>query len=213
MFKRGENVGVLERPRPGYEALGIRAGGFIVYPSLTLRAEYDDNLFARPQAESDTIITTTPSLEVRSDWGRHAVTLSADANLKRHDRFKSEDTDTWSIVGQGRLDVSRDTTLGARASFADRVEPRTVANSAVESAEPIQYQVQSANLIATHQLSRVKLVGRAELARYDYQDGRDLAGGVIDEDYRDHTELDVRAKAAYAHSPSTAPRRSMGVGT
>ena len=48
LFKRGENVGVLERPRPGYEALGIRAGGFIVYPSLTLRAEYDDNLFARP---------------------------------------------------------------------------------------------------------------------------------------------------------------------
>lgn len=204
MFKRGENVGVLERPRPGYEALGIRAGGFIVYPSLTLRAEYDDNLFARPEAESDTIITTTPSLEVRSDWGRHAVTLSADANLKRHDRFKSEDTDTWSVVGQGRLDVSRDTTLGARASFADRVEPRTTASSAVESVEPIQYQVQSANLIATHQFSRVKLVGRAELARYDYQDGRDLAGGVIDEDYRDHSEIDVRAKAAYAHSPSTA---------
>lgn len=204
LFKRGENVGVLERPRPGYEALGVRAGGFIVYPSLTLRAEYDDNLFARPEAQSDTIITTTPSLEVRSDWPRHAVTLSADANLRRHDRFKSEDTDTWSVAGRGRLDVTRDTTLSGGASFADRVEPRTAATSAVEPAEPVQYQVESANLVATHQLSRVKLVGRAELARYDYRDAQDVAGGVIDEDYRDRSEIDLRAKVAYAHSPSTA---------
>lgn len=204
LFKRGENVGVLERPRPGYEALGVRAGGFIVYPSLTLRAEYDDNLFARPDAESDTILTTTPSLDVRSNWPRHSLTVAADANLRRHDRFKSEDTDTWSLVGQGRVDVSRDTTLTGRASFADRVEPRTSATSAVESVEPIQYREDMASVVATHQLSRVKLVGRAELARYDYSDGEDAAGGVIDEDYRDRSEIDVRAKVAYAHSPSTA---------
>lgn len=204
MFKRGENVGVLERSRPGYEALGIRAGAFLVYPSLTLRAEYDDNLFARPNAESDAILTTTPSLEVRSDWPRHAITLAADANLKRHDKFKSEDTDTWSVAGQGRVDVSRDTILSGRAAFSDRVEPRTAATSDDEPAEPIQYRMDSANFVATHQLSRIKLVGRAELARYDYRDASDVSGAVIDEDYRDHTELDVRARVAYAHSPSTA---------
>ncbi len=203
-FQRGANVGVMDRPRPGYEALGLRASGFIAYPSVTVRAERDDNLFARPDAVSDTIVTVSPSLEVRSDWGRHAAGLSLNADLRRHDRFKSEDTDTWSVAGTGRADIRHDTTLNAQASFAERVEPRTSAAYTVESVEPIEYSTGIVGLTASKTLSRVQVVGRAELSRYNYRNGRSAAGTVVDENYRDHDEFETGVKVAFAVSPTAA---------
>src|SRR5689334_14678398 len=46
VFARDRNVSVTERPRPGYEALGLRAGGFMLWPKLTVANEYNDNIFA-----------------------------------------------------------------------------------------------------------------------------------------------------------------------
>lgn len=202
--QRGSNISVMERPRPGYEATGIRAGGFVAYPSLTLRTEYDDNLFARPDAVSDTIFTVQPSLEIRSDWGRHAAGLSLDADLKRHDRFKSEDTDAWKVAGTGRVDVSRDFIVRGQASVADRVEPRNTTAFSVESVEPIEYGIETAGVTASKDFNRVRVVGRANFARYDYRNGRDVAGTVVEQDYRDHDEFETGLKVAYAVSPIAA---------
>ena len=47
-FDRGQNVAVLDRPRPDYQAMGIHAGGFMVYPSMAVAAAYDDNVYALP---------------------------------------------------------------------------------------------------------------------------------------------------------------------
>ncbi|MCI0430482.1 MAG: outer membrane beta-barrel protein, partial [Rhodospirillales bacterium] len=37
---------VFERPRPDYDPLGIRAGGFLIYPQVELGEAYNDNIFA-----------------------------------------------------------------------------------------------------------------------------------------------------------------------
>lgn len=210
LFKRDGNVGVLERPRPGYEALGVRAGAFLLYPSVTFRVEHDNNLFAEPDGVSDTILSVAPNLDLRSNWGRHALAVSLDANLKRHDKYASEDSDTWGIAGKGRLDVSRSTVLEGRASYADRVESRATSDYEVEPVHPIEYTTDSIGVTARHDFARARLIATADLVGFDYDDAQNITGGVIDEDYRDHTEVDASVKLALAISPATAVFAEVG---
>lgn len=210
LFKREANVGVLERPRPGYEALGVRAGAFLLYPSVTFRVEHDNNLYAEPDGVSDVILSVAPNLDLRSDWGRHAVSLSLDANIKRHDKYASEDSDTWGIAGKGRLDVSRSTIIEGRASYADRVESRATSDYEVEPIHPIEYTTDAIGVTARHDFARARLIATADLVGFDYDDAQSITGGVIDEDYRDHTEADISAKLALAISPATAVFAEVG---
>ena len=198
------NVAVLERPRPDYEATGVRLGAFVAYPRVTVRGVYDDNVFATPNAQSDSLVSLAPALSIRSDWPRHAVSLSADADLRRYDKFTSEDTNTWAVEGQGRLDVSHDSEIVATLSGGDRVESREYAVSDVETEKPVRYGVEAATVKASHDFNRVKVVGTVDVSRQDYHDARDQAGGVVDEDYRDLTQTDGTVKISYAVSPASA---------
>lgn len=53
---RGQSV--MERARPGYDAAGIRAGGFMVYPTASVTESYNDNIYATPANETGDLITT-----------------------------------------------------------------------------------------------------------------------------------------------------------
>jgi hypothetical protein len=204
LFERSDNVGVLERARPGYEALGVRTGGFILYPKVTARVEYDSNVYAQPNAVSDTIYSVAPELELRSDWPRHAAAVNMEANLRRYDKYGSEDADTWAIRGRGRIDVSRRTTIDLRASHVDDVEPRTQGAYAVDPARPIQFRTDTVAAVARQEFGRARVVVTADLTKFDFDDGVEPGGTVIDQDYRDRTEAEVAAKLAYALSPATA---------
>jgi hypothetical protein len=37
-FKRDKNTSVRQRPRPDYEAIGVKTGGFTLYPRVTVEA-------------------------------------------------------------------------------------------------------------------------------------------------------------------------------
>src|SRR5699024_6218829 len=64
---------VTTRPRPEYDALGVRYEGFYFYPKWTQTEEFDDNIFAEPTAgEADLISIFSPAFQVRSDWNNHA---------------------------------------------------------------------------------------------------------------------------------------------
>ncbi|HEY5608680.1 MAG TPA: outer membrane beta-barrel protein, partial [Alphaproteobacteria bacterium] len=44
--ERGETV--MSRARPDYDPIGLRLGGFVLYPELWLQESYDSNIFATP---------------------------------------------------------------------------------------------------------------------------------------------------------------------
>src|SRR5690606_4765722 len=101
-------VSVQERPRPGYDALGLRAGAFQVYPRLTARIDHQDNIFASDDRPVDDMVyALQPEVSLRSDWSRHALSADAQASVVRHAEVRSEDSTTWSAGLNGRLDVGR----------------------------------------------------------------------------------------------------------
>jgi hypothetical protein len=60
-----------------YEALGLRAGSFIILPAVELSAGWDNNPQHLPGGPGSSTYLVAPELHVRSDWARNAFTAPA----------------------------------------------------------------------------------------------------------------------------------------
>lgn len=205
LFARDRAIAVRERAHEGYEARGVPAGAFTLYPRLQFEAEHTDNLYASATSErSDLILRLRPEVSLESGWARHALALFARGAINRHQDYGTEDSESWTAGFDGRVDVSRATNLAAGASIGEQVEPRTSSNAPSASIEPIQYEMAQAYAAASRTTGRLRLSGRADVRSFDYQDGRDISGAVIDQDDRDRTIRSLSGRADYAISPATA---------
>ncbi|GAW41059.1 hypothetical protein SH203_01462 [Brevundimonas sp. SH203] len=204
-FFRQRGQAVRDRPQPAYDAVGLRLGGFTVWPSLRSAAVLDDNVFA---AESDAraaaSLRLTPEVMTRSDWGRHQVQAHARLDLGRNLSAPREDATDWRLGGAGRLDVTRGAHLGLSLDVEHGHEPRTAAGSDPLTVRPVAFDGVSARLSGQRTRGRLRLDASADLQRRDYRDGVDTAGAPVEQDDRDRTTLTLSGRAAYALSPATA---------
>ncbi|WP_165184048.1 outer membrane beta-barrel protein [Caulobacter soli] len=204
-FKRDKSVSVRQRPRPDFEAIGIKAGGFTVFPRVTLSATHDDNIYATATDEqSDTIWRVKPEVAVRSNWSRNALGAFASATINRYSDFDTENTEEYTIGANGRLDLERGSNIAGSLQYQALTEPRTSPTSPVAATAPVEYTLVTGNLTAIKEFNRLRLTGRLDNKTYDYDDARNAAGGVIDQDTRDRDEFYYGGKAEYAVSPDTA---------
>ncbi len=205
LFVRNRAVAVRDRPQPAYDPLGLRVGGFTAFPRLRSGVVHDDNVFA---AEDDrqpaTTLRLTPEVVVRSHWSRHALETRARADIDRNLDFDSENTTDWSLGGAGRLDVARGVDITFSADYAHDHEARTAAGADPAPRRPIAFDLASASLAAMRTRGRLRLSAKAAVLRYDYRDGLNDAGAVIEQDDRDRTVVRLTGRADYALSPATA---------
>jgi len=205
LFARDRAVGVRDRPRPDYEASGVRSGGFLIYPKIQADFEYVDNVLATENnPQDDYLVRLRPEISAESDWSRHSLTGYARATLTKNTDFDTEDSTEWTVGGNGRLDVVRGTSLEAGADYSDLVEPRTSSNTALAAVDPIEFSVGQAYVAGAHVVGRVKLAARADFRRFDYNDGRTAGGAVIEQDDRDRDASSLIGRVDYALSPATA---------
>lgn len=204
-FERERNVSVTERPRPEYDPLGKRIGGFTAFPALRTGLLYDDNIFADPaNTESATILRTTADLRIASNWSVHALELRTGLG---HDEFfdqSTEDATEVTLQASGRLDVRRSTAIGGGANYQSLTEDRTDPNSPRTALKPVRYETSGFQAFAARESGRLQLRGELDWRELDYRDVYDATGFVIDQDFRDRDLFTARLRSAFAISPATA---------
>jgi len=204
-FKRDKNVSVRSRPRPEYEAIGVKAGGFTLYPRVTVSLEHDDNIYAtRTNEQSDEIWRVKPELAVRSNWSRHALGAFASASVNRYSDFGSEDTEEYTLAINGRADIVRGSNITGSVQYQALTEPRTSPQSPAASAKPIEYEKWTSRVTGVKEFNRLRLTGRVYDYDYDFDDGVTLGGVAVEQDTRDRNEFFFGGQADYAVSPDTA---------
>lgn len=204
-FRRDATLSVMQHPREGYEARGIRAGTLLIYPQISIQAQHDDNIYATSTNEtSDLIWRVQPQVTANTDWVRHAMQLYARGSFNRYANHSSENTDEYGAGVSGRLDVSRDTTVNGRVDYTRATEPRTSANSPTGATEPVQYDLWIFGLQGRHEFNRLLIAGRVQSQSYDYTSPPSASGGFIDQSFRNRTVTTYGARADYALSPKTA---------
>ncbi|MCA3717250.1 MAG: outer membrane beta-barrel protein [Brevundimonas sp.] len=205
LFARDRGIGVRERSRPEYEALGVPVGTFTAFPSIQFDAESNDNIFATAtRAQDDWITRIKPEVSLESGWSRHALALFARANIARYQDFDEENFEDWGVGANGRLDFTRSTNLALGVNYDSLTEPRTSSNAPASTREPISYDSTAAYAAGMTVRGRTKLSARADIRTFDYEDGRTLGGVVIDQDNRDRTVTSLTGRGDYAVSPATA---------
>lgn len=205
MFSRDRGVGVRDRSRPDYEAVGLPYGAFTVFPKIQVDTEYNDNIFAVDNGKQDDIIfRIRPEVMAESDWSRHYVQAYARSTINQHVDFDSENKTEWTVGTTGRADIVRGANITGGAQFSHAVEPRTSTNTAQTAASPIEFDLASAYVGAVRAKGRVRLSGRADVQTFDYEDGRTTAGAVIDQSDRNRTIFNLAGRLDYALSPATA---------
>jgi hypothetical protein len=111
-----------------YDPLGIRAGGFLIYPSLSLAEVYSDNVFAVDNNKDDDLITVIePQVRAESNFSRHRLGLTVGSEITFHLNEEDEDYQDFFISSDGQLDITRQNFVTGELLFArdhrDRDDP------------------------------------------------------------------------------------------
>ncbi|MCB9980558.1 MAG: outer membrane beta-barrel protein [Rhodospirillales bacterium] len=93
---------------------------FILWPNLTLRQSYKDNIYAtQDDPESDFVTSIAPSLVVRKDVGRHEFILSLDAEMSRYWKNSDENTLDYSAAFEADLEARRGINIPVKVFYKD----------------------------------------------------------------------------------------------
>jgi hypothetical protein len=204
-FSRDRNISVTERPHPEYDAIGIPAGGFRLFPKLTVGVISDDNIFVdETNTVDDTIFRTQAEINARSNWSRHRLNGFARILNAAYSDYDDEGYTDYQVGGSGQIDVQRDFSIEGGGDIGKLTEPRTDNNSPDGVTKPIRYDKSSLDVQAVKSFNRVRLLGRIDWTKLDYKNGVNAAGNQVFQDGRDRDVTAYTLRSEYAVSPDTA---------
>jgi hypothetical protein len=189
----------------GTRAEGFGVGGFSLFPQLRLTGAYDSNIFnlANTRRE-DVALAIEPRLALRSNWGRHSLSVSGDARLLRFADITTENSDAWRANIDGRLDVTDATQLFVGGELARAVELRGAGGLNVPDSFPITYRQTRGNFGLTSEIGGIDLALAGGLVERRYDDVVPFTGPAIDQSLRDVRILSVTPRLGYKISPGIA---------
>ena len=191
---------VLGRPRPDYDAVGIRVGSFFWYPTFEFSPTWDTNIFSSTNnRKSDLVMILSPEISFRSNWRRHELNFGARTDIGRYRKHDNENYEDASIIANGRLDIRRFEFAFAGVRWAQRHEDRGSPDDA-NGIRPTKFWAYEG--VAGYQRRFNRLTARVQ-ALYRYLDFRDVSTltATINNDDRDRHEFTGTARLTYRVSP------------
>jgi len=204
----------VEPPDP-YAQLGLRAGGFDLYPALELIGGYATNPGASPNPRGAAVYTIAPELRAQSHWSRHE--LKADLRGS-YTGYSPDETPTLSrpyVNGKvdGRIDV-RETTrvnLGGRV-LVSTDNPGSPNLQAGLSKLPV-FVTYGGNAGATQRFNRVEVTIKGDAERTSYQDSQLTDGTTASNKDRNYNQYSGALRGGYEVMPGVTPFVEVGTDT
>jgi hypothetical protein len=193
------NVPVQNRPRPDYDPLGIRAGAFLVYPSMTLEGAYDDNVFAESDNEkSDFIGIVSPRIRAQSQWSRHALAVDAGGAFGFYRKYTGNNYQDFDVGATGRVDVTREDRLNLNARVGRQHEDRSSPDDPSREATSKVTEYWFGNFVPSyrHNFARFFTIVNGNFRRFDFENA-----GDVDNNDRDRWRYGGGLRLGYEVSP------------
>jgi len=213
-LQRGASI--LDRPKPELDPLGIRAGGFLIFPKIEVGTAYDDNVFAtdddavdvngnKIEKEGDFLFQVLPSVTVQSDFNRHQLRFSTGADVGRYADNTSENYIDYFVTGGGRYDVTGDAAISTNLAYRQLHEDRGDPDAPTAASEPIEFTRSNAELAYQQRFNRV--IGRVGIGaeNEDYDDVASVTGTTLDQDDRDRWAYSTVGQIGYDLYPGYQP--------
>lgn len=155
-----------------YAPLGLRAGSFILLPSLDLAGNYSTNpqhAATGPSAAMSGVVM--PELQAISDWDRHSLTADIVGSWTQYgeDQVPSLNVPYFSSTVDGRVDVSHDTQIVLENRYLLNTDNPGSPNLQAQLARlPINTDL-GGTIGVAHEFNRLSfaLLGTYDAAQYD----------------------------------------------
>ena len=195
--ERGDTV--LTRPRPDYDPIGQRIGGFILYSDLDVQETYNSNVFYTPSgAKGDFITAVNPSVDLKSNWNQHALNFRGDIDKVNYAKYSANNFFDYSLASDGRLDVYHDARLYGGVGYAVRHLPLYSPNNTPGTQAPVEYSDLSGNIAGEKEFNRLSLRLDGNYDEYRYKDAVLTGGGGISrQSLEDYDEKKVSLRTGY----------------
>jgi hypothetical protein len=186
---------------PDQERLGTRFGSFVGYLSVGLRETYNDNVFAdSDEPEADLITHARPRIRIESDWRRHGLAATVEADASRHLEHPEENVVDYGASLSGHLDIAANGRVGAELSASREHEDRASPDDP-DGEERTPIDRYAAALTAEQRFHRLGLAFAGSYERLDFDDvATATSGGGINNDDRDRTVARVAGRVSYGIS-------------
>ena len=189
-----------------YAPLGLRAGAFMLFPSLGISGTYSDNVGQVSHAPRDDAgLRLTPALRVESNWVRHRLTFDGSGDLVFYKRQRDFDETTANATANLRLDVRRTTTAEFIADY--RLSETSASDSEVPDAAVGRRQDQEFGISGalTHRFNRLSATATVGARALVFDDVELAGGGRENNSDRDYIEPSVALRLGYETSPAIQP--------
>jgi hypothetical protein len=189
---RGETV--IQRPRRAYDPLGVKLGGFTLFPSVTVGAGATSNVV---DGEADVFASYSAAAVVRSDWSRHQLVFDGHVDGRRYLDHESEDSTSWLARARGRLDIQGTDSLVGEVSTQRVIETRGTVGELVGTRSPVRYTRQRAELAADFDFGRLTAGAHFGFDQQNFDDSRAPNGSLIEQDQRDRDRYELGGEVGY----------------
>jgi len=198
--QRGDTV--VTRPRPDYDPIGARVGGFILFSDLSVQETYNSNVFySQSGPKGDFITAINPSVDVKSNWNQHALNFHADIDDVHYAKYDNNDFTDWTVGGDGRLDIYHDARLFGGAGYATRHLPLFSPNNIPNTNKPVEYTDFSGNVAGEKEFNRLSFRLDGNFDAYRYDDATLTTGGTSRISLNDYDEKRVGLRTGYEFQP------------
>lgn len=204
-FSRGRNVSVTEQSRPDYSALGLRLGGFTLYPRVTAGAGATSNTYLTSRNDDASVfLSQQASARLNSRWSRHSLQISGTATKREYIGQSRRNEDLWALDAAGRVDVAPAFTVEANVNVSRRLENLFSGEVTPTIAALSQYRRDYALVKATYTQGRMRAFVTADKADFRFAPLDLSAGGEREQSARNRQISRLTAQVEYARSPSVA---------
>lgn len=193
---------VSDRDRAEFEPIGIRAGNYLVFPSLGTTVVYDNNIFAsNANKQADFRSELTPKIYFKSQLPRHVLDLSVGGKIVNHLDHQDQDYIDGYANLKGALHFDAAHTLSADVLTALEHEERQDVSASHLAAEPVPIWHNRASVGITRDVGRLYGTLSATRESWEFSDVKSLLGGTLAQSYRDTEIYSGQIKGGYRISP------------
>jgi hypothetical protein len=197
-----EDFGVLQRPRPDYDAKGIPLDAWRLFPTLDAGAAYDSNVFRiQNNPLGDMYFVISPALKLVTNWGANALEVFAGADNYIYSKYDTETLSDWNAGGDGRFGIFPGAEIFTAATVNMLHERRASPNTTGFQAGPNRYYLYDFQSSGTYQRGLFGVGAGFQYDKYDFNPIGRVGGGVISNSDRDMDEFKLWGKVNYDFSP------------
>ena len=186
-----------------YAPLGVRAGSFIWYPSVTVSGGYTTNSSGTAGGTAAGFGIVAPELRITSDWARHAAALAFRGSYETF-TDGSPDDPAAEVEATGRIDFADRWTGDLGAYYRYGREQASDPNAPANADSPADINRFGASAALNGALGRNVFTLATSLDRSLYGQSS-VSGASIDQSDRNNTVYGVRLRLGYPLTGAVTP--------